>query len=489
MKDSMIQSHYFKIRNADLLLVLILVLPVIFINLQHTVDWGGDYAMYVTEAMNIVRHQPVENTNYVYNSNAPMLGPPLYPVGFPLLLAPVILIFGNNFAVLIVYMSLLLVVLAIVLQLFFRRYFSVPVSVILVLVVLYNPWILHFKNEILADVPFTLFFILTLFLYLRKSNTLLTGIVMGFTILIRTAGFSLPAAFVLYFIYLLIIKRGDIRSNAKKLLLPVVYALLLILIVNKIVFRLPFGIGLYSGNFSLVAVKDQFLTNIALYIEIFQSFFHRDLSGWKFLYLITQAVLFTFSIIGFINSKKNLMFFVTATYLLMLFLYPYQSSGFRFLLPVMPVLLIYAVYGFKSVRWRYALPKRYLIPVLAVFLLGQYVPEIIRLIQKPVVTLTGPQEETSQEAFKYIRSHIPENETILFTKPRVLALFTGRKSVCNELSDDVGKMDMLIDGKNVKYILTNKNLSNPAVEKYLQTKNDRVSLIWSNRKFRLYQIR
>ena len=484
----MIRQAHFKIRNADLLLVLVLVLPVVFINLQHTVDWGGDYAMYITEALNIARHQPVSDTHYVYNSNAPMLGPPLYPVGFPLLLAPVCLIFGNNIAAMIVYMSLLLIVLAVVLQLFFRRYFSRTVSVILVLVVLYNPWILQFKNEILADIPFTLFFILTLLLYLRRSNALVTGIVMGFTILIKTAGFSLVAAFVLYFIFLLIAKRGDTKTNAKKLLLPVAYAILLILIVNKIIFHLPSGIGLYSGNFSFVAVKDQFLINIGLYIEIFQSFFHRDFSGWKFLYLITQASLFTFALIGLINSKKDLVFFVTGTYLLMLFLYPYQSSGFRFLLPLMPVLLIYTVNGFKSIRWRYSVPKKYLIPVLAVFLLGQYVPGIIRLIQKPAVTLTGPQEETSQEAFEVIRSRVPENETILFTKPRVLALFTERKSVCNELGDDVEKMDLLVNEKNVKYILTNENLSNAAVEKYLEAKKDGISLIWSNRKFRLYRI-
>ncbi len=484
----MIKPVHLKIRNADLLLVLLLVLPVLFINLQHTVDWGGDYAMYITEAMNIAQHQPVDNTHYVYNSNAPMLGPPLYPVGFPLLLAPVCLIFGNNIPAMIVYMSLILIVLAVVLQLFFRRYFSKTVSVILVLVVLYNPWILQFKNEILADIPFTLFFILTLFLYLRKSKALFTGLVMGFAILIKTAGFVLPAGFILYLIYRLIAKPADRKADAKKLLLPVLYSVILILFVSQILFHLPWGIGLYSGNFSLAAVKDQFLTNIALYIEIFQSFFHRDLSGWKFLYLTTQAVLFTFALIGFINSKKDLLFFVVSTYLLLLFIYPYQSSGFRFLLPVMPVLLVYAVNGFKSVRWRFSVPKQYLILLLAVFLLGQYIPEITRLAQKPVVTKPGPQEQTSQEAFEYIRRHVSKDETVLFTKPRVLALFTGKKSVCNELSDDIEKMKMLINEKNVEYILTNKNLSNPAVEKYLEVKKDRISLIWSNQKFKLYQI-
>ncbi|NOX87342.1 MAG: hypothetical protein GXO86_15525 [Chlorobi bacterium] len=469
-------------------MVILLVLPVVFINHQHTVDWGGDYAMYITEAMNIAHHQPVDSTHYVYNSNAPMLGPPLYPVGFPLLLAPVYLIFGNNILAMIVYMSLMLILLTLVLQLFFRRYFSETVSIILVLVILYNPWILHFKNEILADIPFALFFNLTLILYLYRSKAVFTGLAMGFSILIKTAGFALPVAFILYLFYQLITGHEDRKIITKRLLIPVIYSLLLVLFVNKILFHLPWGIGLYSENFSLFAFKQHVLKNTALYIELFQSFFHRNLYDWKFLVLITQPVLFTFALIGFLNSKKDLLFFVVSTYLLMLIVYPYHFSGFRFLLPVIPVLLYYSLNGFNSIRWRFSVQKKLLIPLLAVFLLGQYIPEIIRLATNPVTTKQGPQEQTSQEVFEYIRNNLSEDETILFTKPRVLALYTGRKSVCNELNDDLEKMDLLLRDKRVGYILTNENLSNPALEKYLISKKDHILLIWSNKKFKLYQV-
>ncbi|HDO27779.1 MAG TPA: hypothetical protein ENH02_06645 [Bacteroidetes bacterium] len=109
-------------------------------------------------------------------------------------------------------------------------------------------------------------------------------------------------------------------------------------------------------------------------------------------------------------------------------------------------------------------------------------------MQKPEITKPGPQEQTSQEAFEYIRSHLSEDETVLFTKPRVLALYTGRKSVCNELSDDIEKIGRLLKQKDVGYILTNENLSNPAMEKYLIAKKNQVLLIWSNKKFRLYHL-
>jgi 4-amino-4-deoxy-L-arabinose transferase-like glycosyltransferase len=310
----MIKSIY-ENRYFGVILIFILSLPVIFINRQISTDWGGDFAMYINEALNIAHFKQVTATHYVYNENAPMLGPEFYPVGFPLLLAPVCLLFGNNIPVLIIYMSLILVITATVLFLFFREYFSVPVAVILTLIIVYNPWTLIFKNEILADIPFTLFFVLTQLLYLRKAPAWITGTVMGFTVLIKTAGFVLPAGFVLYYLYILI-KR---KNRYKELVFPVFYALILVLTVNVLIFKIPSGPGLYSGNFNFTAFKHNFLLNVSLYIEIFQSFFYRILDDWKFLMLITQSVMLTFLLIGIINAKKNLIFFVFVTYLLLLF--------------------------------------------------------------------------------------------------------------------------------------------------------------------------
>ncbi len=468
-----------------LAVLLMLTLPILFINRQISTDWGGDYAMYINEALNISRLHPVTDTHYVYNENAPMLGPKVYPVGFPLLLAPVVLLFGNNVPVLIVFMSVLLITTAPVLFLFFKNFFSKAVSLILTLMIVYNPWMLIFKNEILADIPFTLFFVLAMVLYLRKAPAWLTGFVMGYAALIKAAGFVLPVAFVLYYFFNLL-KR---KNRTKELVLPVVYSLLFVFIVNKVIFHIPSGLGLYSSNFDFTGFKHNFLLNIALYIEIFESFFYRNLHDWKFIMLITQSVMLTFVIIGMVNAKKNPVFFVPAVFLLMLFVYPYHSSGFRFLLPIMPFLSVYAVNGFKSIKWNFTAKKNILILSAALILLGQYVPEIIKLSKAKPTVLNGPLEPASQQAFDYLKKNVKPGETVLFLKPRVLALFTGINSVCNELSDDNEKMEKLIKDNNVRYILTNENLKNKAVLQYINQNADKLLLKWKNEKFELYGVK
>ncbi len=475
-------------RNFDILLIVLLAFPLLFINLQHSTDWGGDFAMYINEAMNIVHLQPVAATHYVFNENAPMLGPKAYPVGFPLLLSPVCLIFGNNISIIIIFMALLLILLAIVLYIFFKTFFSKTVSLILVLVIIYNPWTLHFKNDILSDIPFTLFFVLTIILFIRKAPVWLTGLLMGISILIKTAGFVLPAGFSFYFIYLFITQHKQWKINIKKLLLPVGYALFFVFIINKIIFHFPSGISLYAQNFSFNKLEHNALVNISLYINIFQSFFFRNLHDWKFIMLITQSSLFTFTIVGILNSKKNVILFILSTYLLMLFFYPYHSAGFRFLLPVMPLLLYYAVNGFKSIHWNFTIKKELLVSLFALFLLGQYIPEIITLSNKSVKILSGPQEKTSQEVFNFIKDHIEKEATILFTKPRVLALYTKRNSTCNKQSNSTVEISRLFKEKNIEYILTCTELPNQTLNRYLIENRKNTLLIWNNKKFKVYKV-
>ncbi len=477
----MVKSIYNK-RYFAFVLMFLFLLPLIFINRQISSDWGGDFAMYINEAMNIAHFQSIDDTHYIYNENAPMLGPGIYPAGFPLMLAPICFLFGNNISVFIIYMSLLLIITALVIYVFFKDFFSAPVAAILTLTIVYNPWMLSFKNEVLADIPFTLFFILTLVFYLKKAPAWLTGIVMGFAILVKTAGFVLPVGFVLYYFYNLVK-----RKRYPGLVFTAIYAVIFVFVLNTVL-KMPLGLGLYSGNFDFSSLKHNILINISLYIEIYQSFFYRVLHDWKFIMLVTRSAMLTFLIIGIINVKKDLIYFIFVAYVFLLLVYPYHSSGFRFLLPVMPLLLLFALYGFKSIKWRYKVDKRLIVIFAALVLLGQYFPETVKLIEKRVEILPGPQQKSSKEAFDFIKKNTVDGDVILFTKPRVLALYTGRNAVCNEISDSSKKLEELLKNKNVKYILTNSDLSNKAAERFLKQNGDKVDLIWQNTKFKFYRI-
>ena len=80
----------FNRRNALLVLLSILFfLPLMFLNIRHDHDWGGDFAQYIAQADNIAHFRPMNATGYVYNKDYPSLAPKAYPPGFPLLIAPI----------------------------------------------------------------------------------------------------------------------------------------------------------------------------------------------------------------------------------------------------------------------------------------------------------------------------------------------------------------------------------------------------------------
>src|SRR5690349_19487285 len=78
------------------LIAALICLPVFVINIKHSHDWGDDFAQYIHQAKNITTGTSQQQTGYIYIPEFLHLGPPTYPVGFPLLLAPVYAMFGNS---------------------------------------------------------------------------------------------------------------------------------------------------------------------------------------------------------------------------------------------------------------------------------------------------------------------------------------------------------------------------------------------------------
>lgn len=81
--------------RAVLLLVLGYLL-VGYVTLSAGHAWGDDWAQYVNHARNLATGRAYSDTGYVFNSNEPHVGPPSYSPGLPLLLAPIIRLFGVN---------------------------------------------------------------------------------------------------------------------------------------------------------------------------------------------------------------------------------------------------------------------------------------------------------------------------------------------------------------------------------------------------------
>ena len=79
----------FNSKYAPYLLLVLLSIPLFFLNIYSVHTWGDDFAQYIKEAQNIAWGKPYYQSNYIYNQYNPTYAPPQYPPGFPFLLAQV----------------------------------------------------------------------------------------------------------------------------------------------------------------------------------------------------------------------------------------------------------------------------------------------------------------------------------------------------------------------------------------------------------------
>src|SRR5262245_45027920 len=87
-------SHFIN-KNFPLIFLLLCSIPLFFLNIHNGHSPGGDdYAQYIKEAQNLANGLPYFRSNYVFNKYNFFYSPPQYPPGFPLLLAPVIKVWG-----------------------------------------------------------------------------------------------------------------------------------------------------------------------------------------------------------------------------------------------------------------------------------------------------------------------------------------------------------------------------------------------------------
>ncbi len=174
-------------------------------------DWGDDFALYIHQAKALVNGNVGEvvatNRYAVDNSGWSSFSPVVYPWGFPILLAPVVAIWGVSYAKLkLVVIATFLGYLFCLYRLILRRAGALPAALIVALLgssVSYIGW----TGSVLSDYPFMCFAALTLVWIDRcRDRNLFEGngirdlVILGFlaaySMNIRREGLALLAAMV-----------------------------------------------------------------------------------------------------------------------------------------------------------------------------------------------------------------------------------------------------------------------------------------------------
>jgi hypothetical protein len=476
----------------------VLLLPLFFINVKSSHDWGGDFAMYIMQAKNIWHGQPQGETAYIYNPENPVLGPPAYPAGFPMLLSPVYAIAGNSIYAFSLWITAFLYGTGMLMMFAVRKYANGLAAAFLVLIVMYNPWTLGMKLEVMSEFPFTFLLLLCFYLFERYAKGpfwagIIIALLGGLLMSVRVIGAVFPLAVLVWAIRKRFIEKDKTPVNKCVCgFLVAVGSVLFYLLINNIMFGIPQAEGgSYTGIWGDESLYATVLYNLAYYVEQFKYFFSPWGGSWNFLPLILKAVVFTFTILGLIKAffrRWELKEMIVLIYLGVLMVYPYRHAGIRFLFPIMPFLMIYLLEGLRTVS---IFPK-ISNPTKTWFLGSLVLASYLNMIWFYVITgdqlIKGPQEDASEQAFEYIRKSTPVNAVIIFSKPRVLGLYTDRYSLANKKDDTADNIDLLIKDFQVDYILIHQEVSDDAIRNYVAENRKCLDEAYSNNKFEMYKI-
>jgi len=478
----------------------IFLLPLFFINIRSSHDWGGDFALYIKQGMNIIDGKPQGDNGYLFNENFPYLAPPTYSVGFPLLLAPVYACFGNSILHFSLFVTGLLMAALLAIFFFLRMYYSGVISFVAVVVIAYNPWLLWFKCEVLSDIPFTLFFILALIGYLntdwkekKYKWALAIGFLCGYALLIKSIGIVLLAAFCLDNAWHII---QDYKNKQKytrlwNLLTMLGSAFVVYVLFSKVLF--PGKEDSYTFFFTLFDWKnlgDITLTTSNYYIQVLQEFFHPNAGQWNFVPLIVQAFALSFFLLGVLLKllkQRNVIDYVLLLYLAVVICFPNTSQGFRYLFPLCGIVFYYIIYAFYSIRLEVNVSSTWIALAMGVVILLTYKHAVTELIQTQDTVLMGPQEPESLEVFAYIRQHVPAAEVLVFIKPTVSALYTDRNSMGYRWDQDAASMDKKIEEVGAHYFLTHSDMKAQSMDEFLIRHKESIDTVFTNGKFQLYK--
>lgn len=480
-------------------LVALLCLPLLFINIKDSHDWGDDFAQYIAQAKNIAEGEPQAETGFISNDDV-FIGPPAYPAGFPLMLAPVYSLCGNSIQAFTTFISVLLFLFCIAAFHFLRKHFSAFTAVILVLLIAHNPWTWSYKTEVTSDIPFSFLLLVCVIAYLYAPRRIvyaaLTGLAGGLLVSTRSIGIVFPLAILIDVLlnWWRGRREGKTRLEKNELVWAgVMLALIAVsyVMISYVLFPLPTGDAI---QYPKIIDLDNFWTvigrNLKYNAEVMQAFFAPYSPSWNFFSgLVTSSVL-VFLVLGIISQYLQKIRFIDLVFLLyvaVIAIYPFGDAGFRFVLPVFPFILFYIAEGIKLVPLLAGVNRRVLAIVLGGIVALHYVPACIQIYETQDNLLPGPQQFTSEEAFGYIRESTPQDAIIAFAKPRALALYAERKSLINsEL--DTAAMDGFLKDRNVGYCLVHSELTGPALKAFVSD-SSRVTSVWQNQDFALYKLR
>ncbi len=199
---------------------------------------------------------------------------------------------------------------------------------------------------------------------------------------------------------------------------------------------------------------------------------------------------------GFVhNVRRQLQLRDVFCVLYLLALLPWGAHTARYLLPVIPFFFFYMCISLHALVGY--LPSRIATCaslVLVLVLGGVYAGQYHRQFEHEASLRSfAPNSPVARSLFTYIRRQTPADALIVFRKPRVVSLFTGRYAVtltdsANPVPNDSRVLDYM-NRIDADYLLQSRRLDGDALSGLLARHAPRFRPVYRNPQFILYQYR
>lgn len=396
--------------------------------------WDGDSELYIMNALNILHGRPYAITDYVVDPLA-AIHPKSYPPGLPILMVPVLALFGINYVAIKAMLVLCFLTALVLTTRVAKRTLSTGWVVFLVAALGLNPYLWEFKNTVFSELSFMLFVYLGLFCFDQmdraaargeKTRSLwllaaLGGICFGFAYGVRSIGIVLFAAII----GITVVRHRYLRW------LGAAAAAWAVGFGELLVHLFPVDNSTYRGELLKGGIRvlvsgiphriEEYLATLGSLLVVVQG------EHWNPAKTIC-AVFFLFLLgAGLIRAIRRRItiyevFFIF--YLGFLIVYPVLDEINRFVLPLLPLIFLYALTGAQNAAWhvrRFNLLPACVALALAILYLPPYFLEA-----KANAPLSSVDDPEAKQIYAQIDEQVPKNDLIMCLKPTVIALYTDR---------------------------------------------------------------
>jgi hypothetical protein len=450
--------------------------------------WGDDFAMYLHHAKNIVEGTPYAETGYLYNPHLPSLGPRTYPPMYPLLLAPVYQRFGLDLRAfkieLVVFFAAFVLLAAAILR---RSLPPLPAFLAWCLFA-WSPYFIEATNAIGADIPFAALCCAFVLLAPRPSFSrhhlaiqgLVLGVILYSAAAMRTVGWVLLPSLIAF----------DVAR--RRTIAPAT------LVAGAV------AVGLAAAQGVVLGIDRSYLDQLGFSVRY--AVVNARSYPWTLLAFVSggasaaidggmTVILWLMAAGGFArrvlpSRRVGVEETFTVAYGIAILLWP-SRQGPRFLIPLAPFIALYVATAAVALARHSRLAGRLGLALWSVIVLF-HVAQYIRLDRRP--TPEGVGDPEFRACLGYILGETPPGSRMVFRKPRLLSLYTGRAASAYHQAAERDFWEYF-EGLGATHIVVDRSTStDPSEERekrYLMNivrRSARLRTVYDNGRFAVHEI-